>query len=89
MAGERGCRPGVRIVLCAERGSVAIALDVHLEDGGAVNEAVDRGDGRGGIGENLVSSLQKASWRISSDRRSYRVLISSKSTLVSVRFLVT
>ena len=31
-----------------------IALDIHLEDGGVINEPVDGGERHGGIGEDLV-----------------------------------
>ena len=40
--------------LAFERGFPAIALDVHLEDGGVVDEAVDGGERHGLVGENLA-----------------------------------
>ena len=37
-----------------ERGAAAIALDVHLEDCGVVDEAIDGGHRSGFVGEHLV-----------------------------------
>lgn len=36
------------------RGAPAIALDVHLNDGGLVNEAIDGGERHGGVAETKV-----------------------------------
>ena len=38
---------------CARRRTPPIAFGVQLQDGGMVDEAVDRGDRDGGIGEDL------------------------------------
>lgn len=37
-----------------ERGAPAIALDVHFDDGGVVNEAIDGGEGHSGVREDPV-----------------------------------
>ena len=56
---SRGLRCGAggrptRSALSFEGGAAAVALDVHLEDGGVVDEAVDGGERHGGIGEDLA-----------------------------------
>ena len=38
-----------------EGGPSAIALDVHLDDGGVVNEAIDGSEGHGGVREDPIS----------------------------------
>src|SRR6516225_7065348 len=40
--------------LTVESGAAAIALNVHLQDGGVMNEAVDGGERHGLIGEHLA-----------------------------------
>ena len=40
--------------LAVERSAAAIALDVYLQDGGVMNEAVDGGERHGLIGEHLA-----------------------------------
>ena len=46
---------GARL-LAGGGGAAAIALDVHLEDDGVVDEAIDGGARHGGIGEHAVHS---------------------------------
>ena len=56
-AGGLECRVGLRSAwstLAVEGRAAAVALDVHLEDGGVVDEAIDSGQGHGWIGEDLV-----------------------------------
>src|SRR5438445_7106922 len=53
-----------RATLSFERSAPAIALDVHLDDGGMVDEAIDGGEGHGGVREDLVPF---AEWLIGSD----------------------
>jgi hypothetical protein len=48
-----------------ESGPSAIALDVHLDDGGVVNEAIDGGEGHGGVREDPVPF---AEWLIGRDQ---------------------
>ena len=45
-------------------GSAAIAVGIHLEDDGVVNEPVDRGDGHRRVGEDLVPC---AEWLVGGD----------------------
>ena len=47
-----GGRPGPRFRSMAV--APAVALDIHLEDGGVMDEAVDGGERHGGIGEDLA-----------------------------------
>jgi hypothetical protein len=88
----RDCRVGRRSAAAAfafERVAAAVALDVHFEDGGVVNEAVDDSDRHSPIWENLAPL---AKGLVGSDQEgspSYRALMSSKSTLVSAWSLVT
>src|SRR3954453_982521 len=52
-----GCRVDRRpaaTALAFERGAAAVALDVHLKDGGVVDEAVDDSDRHSLIGEDLA-----------------------------------
>jgi hypothetical protein len=35
-----------------ERGAAAITLDIHLEDGGVMDETIDRGERHGGVPEH-------------------------------------
>ena len=57
-----GCRAGWRSSRTAfsfEGGSPSVALDVHLEDGRVMDEAVDRGERHGGIGEDLAPLAER------------------------------
>src|SRR5271167_2616204 len=52
-----GCRVDRRpaaTALAFERGAAAVALDVHLKDGGVVDKAVDDSDRHSLIGEDLA-----------------------------------
>jgi hypothetical protein len=69
--------------LAFEGGTAAVAFDVHLEDGGVMDEAVDDSDRHCLVREDLAPLPNGWLAVISRDRRSYRALISSKSTLVS------
>ena len=69
--------------LAIEGSAAAIALDVHLADGGVVDEAADDGEGHRLVGKILPHSSKGWLAVTSKDRRSYRAPISSKSTLVS------
>ena len=42
----------------AGSGASAVAVAVHLEDGGVVNEAIDGGDGDGLVGEDPVPGAE-------------------------------
>ncbi len=64
-------------------GSPSVAFDVHLEDGGVVNEAINCGEGHGRVGEDLIPFPKGWLAVMSSDLRSYRGLISSNRTDVS------
>ena len=62
------CRLGQRLAEAAfafEGGTAAIALDIHLEDCGVVDEAIDDGERGCLVGEDL-SPLSK--WLISGDQ---------------------
>ena len=48
-----------------EGGSSAVALGVHLDDGGVVNEAIDSGEGHGGIREDPIPF---AEWLVGGDQ---------------------
>ena len=48
-----------------ERGPSTVALDVHLDDGGVVDEAIDGGERHGGVREDLVPF---AEWLIGRDQ---------------------
>ena len=61
MVARVGGRPGPRFR--SMRGAAAVALDIHLEDGGVVDETVDRGERHGLIRKNLPPSRQRADWR--------------------------
>lgn len=54
----------------------AVAVDVHFEDGGVMDEAVDGGERHGLAWKGWLAVMSR-------DRRSYRALISSNGTLVS------
>ena len=57
-----GCCAGwrsSRTALSFQGGSPSVALDVHLEDGRVVDEAVDHGQGHGGIGEDLAPLTER------------------------------
>ena len=45
--------------LALDGGAAAIALDVHLDDGGVVDEAVDRRQGHGLVGEHLAPFAER------------------------------
>jgi hypothetical protein len=66
-----------------------VALNIHLEDGGVVDEAIDGGKRHGGIGKDLPHSPNGWFVVISSERCSYRALMSSNNRLVSAWSLVT
>src|SRR3954469_7164005 len=56
---RRGLRCGAggrppRSALSLESDAAAVAFDVHLEDGGVVDEPVDRGERHGGVREDLA-----------------------------------
>src|SRR4051812_36665190 len=55
-----GCRRSTGLVLTAGGSTAAIAVDVHLEDGGVVDEAVDCRDGYGLVGKELLPNI--AGW---------------------------
>lgn len=60
-----GCRVRRRpswAALAFEGGAPAIALDVHLDDGGVVNETIDSGEGHGGVRKDLCSFRRRADW---------------------------
>ncbi len=52
------CRAGFGgfdgVLLSFEGDAAAVAIDVDLEDGGVVDEAIDGGEGHGGVGEDAV-----------------------------------
>src|SRR5581483_2581435 len=48
-----------RTAFSVERGASAIALDVHLNDGGVVNETIDGGERHGGVREDLVPFAER------------------------------
>ena len=57
-----GCCAGwrsSRTALSFQGGSPSVALDVHLEDGRVVDEAVDHGQGHGGIREDLAPLTER------------------------------
>ena len=60
------CRWPASTTFAVEGGAAAIAFDVHLQDGGVVNEAIDGGERHGG-----TSHLMVAAWiiGISNDMR--------------------
>lgn len=49
-----------------EGSAAAVALDVHLEDGGVMDQAIDRGERHGGIGEDPPPF---AEWLVGGDQR--------------------
>src|SRR5215207_4426924 len=49
-----------------ERGAAAITLDIHLEDGGVMDETIDRGERHGGVRKYLVPF---AKWLIGGDEQ--------------------
>src|SRR5665213_3232482 len=68
VAGRQGydildCRVGRRsagaLLFALEGGAPAVAIDVHLEDGGAVDEAIDGGEGHGGVWEALAPFAER------------------------------
>ena len=72
-----------------EGGAASIALDVHFEDGGVVDKAVDGGERHGLIGENFAPF---AKWLIGGDQHGAPLVaapINSNSTLVSAWSLLT
>ena len=88
----RDCRVGRRAAaasLAFECGAAAVALDVHLEDGGMMNQAVDDRDRHCLVWEDLAPFAERLIGSDEEGRRSYRALMSSKSTLVSAWSLVT
>ena len=54
-----GGRLLVGLCLAGDGRAPAVAFDVHLEDGGMVDEAVDGGDGHRGIGEHLAPLTER------------------------------
>ena len=40
----------------SDGGALAVALAIHLEDGGVVDQSVDGGDSHGRVGKNLIPS---------------------------------
>ena len=54
-----------RTTLSFERGAAAIAFDVHLDDGGVVNEAINGGESHGGVRKD---SVPFAEWLIGGDQ---------------------
>ena len=57
ISGSFGCRVRGRsswTTFAFERGPPAIAFDVHLDDGGVMDEAIDGGERHGGVREDLV-----------------------------------
>ena len=54
--GSRGALAGAFVV---DGGAPPIAFDVEFEDGGTVHQAVDGGDGHGGLGEDLVPLAER------------------------------
>ena len=57
-------------MLAVECGAASIALDVHLEDGGVMDEAIDGGERHGLVWEDLAHSPNGALAVISIERRS-------------------
>src|SRR6516162_6221760 len=54
---DKPCRARKRAswtALSLKRGASAIALDVHFDDGGVVDQPIDGGEGHGGIREDLI-----------------------------------
>ena len=69
----RDCRVGWRSATASfafERGAAAVALDIHFEDGGVVDEAVDDGDCHCLVREDLPDSPNGWLAVIRRDRRS-------------------
>ena len=59
---DRGCRVDRRPAaasLSFERGTATVAFDIHLEDGGVMNEAVDDSDRHCLIGEDLAPLAER------------------------------
>ena len=86
------CRVGRRPAsasLAFKGRATAVAFDVHLEDGGVMNEAVDDSDRHCLVREDFAPFAEGLVGGDESERRSYRALMSSKSTLVSAWSLVT
>jgi hypothetical protein len=75
--------------IAVEGGAAAIAFDVHLEDGGVVDEAINDASVIAWSGKILPHSPNGWLAVTSKDRRSYWAPMSSKSTLVSAWSLVT
>ena len=68
-----GCCPGwrsSRTALSFQGGSPSVALDVHLEDGRVMDEAVDHGQRHGWIGEDLAPLTERLVAVMRTERRS-------------------
>ena len=55
-AGNHSSAPIDRATLTVECGTASIAFDIHLEDGGVVDEAVDSGERHSWSGKTLPHS---------------------------------
>ena len=63
-----------------ESGTAAIAFDVHLEDGGVVDEAIDDGEGHRRVGEDLAPF---AEWLVGGDKQGSPLVPGADQSLVS------
>lgn len=48
--------------LAFERGATAVAFDIHLEDGGVVDEAIDDSDGHRRVAEHDGTPQYRSDW---------------------------
>ena len=66
-----------------ERGTATIAFDIHLEDRGVMDEAIDDGKRHCLVGEDLSPLTERLIGGDQQGSRSYRAPINSNRTLVS------
>jgi hypothetical protein len=70
-----------------ERGPPAIALDVHLQDGGVVHEPIDGCQRHGLVGENLAPFAERLVGRDEQGSAFIAAAISSNFETLNIRLL--